>query len=135
MDYLLKQFADVKTASITWLSNISNSDTETVNKNESNEKLHDNLHNVDKVAHINNHLATFAETLNHFLLDQYFVHSIIQGCGSGYFVNRFRFHTYRFRFHQNLDSNRAWALSHLWTCWQAWLSKTAAYDLQGHISS
>jgi len=22
-----------------------------------------------------------------------------QGCGSGYFVNRFRFHTYRFRFH------------------------------------
>ena len=36
-----------------------------------------------------------------------------QGCGSGYFVNRFRFHTYRFRFQQNLDSNRAWALSHL----------------------
>jgi len=29
-----------------------------------------------------------------------------QGCGSGYFVNRFRFQ-------QNLDSNRAWALSHL----------------------
>jgi len=27
-----------------------------------------------------------------------------QGCGSGYFVNRFRFHTYRFRFQQNLDS-------------------------------
>jgi len=36
-----------------------------------------------------------------------------QGCGSGYFVNRFRFHTYRFHFQQNLDSNRAWALSHL----------------------
>ena len=36
---------------------------------------------------------------------------------------------------QNLDSNRAWALSHLWTCWQAWLSKPAAYDLQGHITS
>ena len=36
-----------------------------------------------------------------------------QGCGSGYFVNRFRFHTYRFRFQQNLGSNRAWALSHL----------------------
>jgi len=38
-----------------------------------------------------------------------------QGCGSGYFVNRFRFHTYcfLFRFQQNLDSNRAWALSHL----------------------
>jgi len=43
-----------------------------------------------------------------------------QGCGSDYFVNRFRFHTYRFRFRfhrlrfqQNLDSNRAWALSHL----------------------
>ena len=51
-----------------------------------------------------------------------------QGCGSGYFVNRFRFQ-------QNLDSNRAWALSHLWTCWQAWLSKPAAYDLQGHITS
>jgi len=63
-----------------------------------------------------------------------------QGCGSGYFINGFRFHTYRFRFHrfrfqQNLDSNRAWALSHLWTCWQAWLSKPATYDLQGHITS
>ena len=32
-------------------------------------------------------------------------------------------------------SNRTWALSHLWTCWQAWLSKPAAYDLQGHITS
>jgi len=29
-------------------------------------------------------------------------------------------------------SNRTWTLSHLWTCWQAWLSKPAAYDLQGH---
>ena len=58
-----------------------------------------------------------------------------QGCRSGYFVNRFRFHTYRFRFQQNLDSNRAWALSHLWTCWQAWPSKPAAYDLQGHNTS
>ena len=53
-----------------------------------------------------------------------------QGCGSGYFVNRFRFYTYRFRFQQNLDSNGAWALSHLRTCWQAWLSKPAADDLQ-----
>jgi len=34
-----------------------------------------------------------------------------------------------------LDSNKAWTLSHLWTCWQAWLSKPAAYDLQGHITS
>jgi len=32
-------------------------------------------------------------------------------------------------------SNRAWTLSHLWTCWLAWLSKQAAYDLQGHITS
>jgi len=32
-------------------------------------------------------------------------------------------------------SNRAWTLSHLWTCWQAWLWKPAAYDLQGHITS
>jgi len=34
-----------------------------------------------------------------------------QGCGSGYFVNRFRFHTcrfHRFRFQQSLDSIRAW---------------------------
>jgi len=63
--------------------------------------------------------------------------SFNQGCGSGYFVNCFRFHTYRFRFRfqQNPDSNRAWALSHLWICWQAWLSKPAAYDLQGHITS
>jgi len=37
--------------------------------------------------------------------------------------------------YQSLDSNRTWTLSHLWTCWQAWLSKPAAYDLQGHISS
>jgi len=58
-----------------------------------------------------------------------------QGCGSSYVVNRFRFHTYRFRFQQNLDSNKARALSHLWTCWQAWLSKPAAYDWQGHITS
>ena len=36
-----------------------------------------------------------------------------QECGSSYFVNRFRFHTYRFRFRQYLDLNRAWALSHL----------------------
>jgi len=39
-------------------------------------------------------------------------------------------------------SNRTWTLSepglylvsHLWTCWQEWLSKPAAYDLQGHIT-
>jgi len=36
---------------------------------------------------------------------------------------------------QNLDSNKAWTLSHLWICWQAWLSKPEAYDLQGHITS
>jgi len=65
-----------------------------------------------------------------------------QGCGSGYFVNRFRFNTYHFHFRtyhfcfqQNLDFIRAWTLSHLWTCWQAWLSKPTAYDLQGHITS
>jgi len=39
-----------------------------------------------------------------------------QGCGSGYFVNRFRlrFHTYRFHFHrfqQGLVSIRAWTLT------------------------
>jgi len=39
-----------------------------------------------------------------------------QGCGSGYFVNRFRFHAQRFRFHrfrfqQSLDSIRAWTLT------------------------
>jgi len=34
-----------------------------------------------------------------------------QGCGSGYFVNRFRFHTYRFRFQQHLDSIRICTLS------------------------
>jgi len=59
--------------------------------------------------------------------------SFNQAFGSGYFVNRF--HIHRFRFQRNLDSNRAWALSHLWTWWQAWLSKPAAYDLQGHITS
>jgi len=32
-------------------------------------------------------------------------------------------------------SNRAWALFHLWTCWQAWLSKPSACDLQAHITS
>ena len=32
-----------------------------------------------------------------------------QGCGSGCFVNRF--HTYRFRFQQHLDSIRAWTLT------------------------
>jgi len=32
--------------------------------------------------------------------------SVNQGCGNGHFVNRFRFQ-------QNLDSDRAWALSHL----------------------
>jgi len=32
-----------------------------------------------------------------------------QGCGSGYFVNRFRFH--RFRFQQSLDSIRAWTIT------------------------
>jgi len=37
--------------------------------------------------------------------------------------------------YQSLDSSRAWTLSHLWTCWQAWLSKPAAYDLQWHITS
>jgi len=31
--------------------------------------------------------------------------------------------------YQSLGSNRAWTLSHLWTCWQASLSKSAAYDL------
>jgi len=36
---------------------------------------------------------------------------------------------------QRLCANRAWALSHLLTYWQAWLSKPAAYDLQGHITS
>jgi len=60
--------------------------------------------------------------------------SFDQGCGSCYFVNPYRFHTYRFHFQQNLDSNRAWALSHLWSCWQAWLSKPVAYDLQGHTT-
>jgi len=38
-----------------------------------------------------------------------------QGCGSGYFVNcfryRFYFHTYRFHFQQSLDSIRTWALT------------------------
>jgi len=34
-----------------------------------------------------------------------------QGCGSGYFVNRFRFHKYRFRFQQSLDSIRTWTLT------------------------
>jgi len=29
---------------------------------------------------------------------------LYQGCGSGYFVNHFRFHTYRFCFQQNLGS-------------------------------
>jgi len=32
-------------------------------------------------------------------------------------------------------SKSAWTLSHLWTCWQAWLSKPAADNLQGHITS
>jgi len=32
-----------------------------------------------------------------------------QGCWSGYFINRF--HTYRFRFQQSLDSSRAWTLA------------------------
>jgi len=42
--------------------------------------------------------------------------------------------------YQSLDFIRAWTLtepglSHLWTCWQAWLSKPAAYDLQRQITS
>jgi len=36
-----------------------------------------------------------------------------QGCGSSYFVNHFRFHTYRFHFQQSLESNKAWTLCHL----------------------
>jgi len=38
MDFLLKQFADVETASTPLLSNISNIDTEIDNYNESNEE-------------------------------------------------------------------------------------------------
>jgi len=34
-----------------------------------------------------------------------------QGCGSGYFVNHFLFHTYRFLFQQSPDSTRAWTLT------------------------
>jgi len=36
-----------------------------------------------------------------------------QGCGSGYFVNRFRFHTYRFRFHQQKNEKTTVDLSRL----------------------
>jgi len=32
----------------------------------------------------------------------FFTHSANQGYGNGYFVNRFRFHTYRFRFHSGV---------------------------------
>jgi len=34
-----------------------------------------------------------------------------QGCGSGYFVNRFHIYRFRFRFQQSLDSIRAWTLT------------------------
>jgi len=37
--------------------------------------------------------------------------SNMQGCGSGCFVNHFRFRIYRFRFQQSLDSIRAWTLT------------------------
>jgi len=34
-----------------------------------------------------------------------------------------------------IASNRAWTPSHRWTCWQALLSKPAAYDLQEHVTN